>query len=211
MCRASLPTWCFSASMGPSWSTTTGCTAIVSPMVLCVERSWPTLQISLTGPALRPGRWPNVVVTLVPGLCYIAGCRRHFLCTDVCISHRVCSPSTGSLSSRPVSRAVRIVASRNLNQGLRGSVVLRQRLLCARFHQTSGGDRPCQCRCRISPNKISLWIQIHSLTWSRASCTQRHQGPGCRHLAMIWQNLTRRILVLLCPVLQRLTSCQWCL
>ena len=82
-----------------------------------------------------------------------------------------------------------------------------------RFHQT-GGDRPCQCCCRyhVSLNKISLWIRIlHSCTWWRPSCTQRHQGPGCRHLALIWQNLTQRLLVLLCPVLQYLTLCQWCL
>ena len=52
--------------LGPSWSTTTGCTAIVSPMALYVELSWPSCRISLTGPALGPGRWPNVFGTGVP-------------------------------------------------------------------------------------------------------------------------------------------------
>ena len=34
-------------------------------MALYVELSWPSCRISLTGPALRPGLWPNVAGTRV--------------------------------------------------------------------------------------------------------------------------------------------------
>ena len=48
-------------------------------------------------------------------------------------------------------------------------------------------------------------------TQSHLVATQRHRGPGRGHLALIWQNFIQTILILLCPVLQGLMLCQWCL
>ena len=92
------------------------------------------------------------------------------------------------------------------------STVLRRHLLWARFHQT-GGDRPCRCvATRVSPHRISLWNRItHICTRSRPSYAHHCRSPSRRPLAMTWQNLTRRILVLLCLIPQCPTLCQWCL
>ena len=162
-------------------------------------------------PTLRPGRWPNVVGTTGPGSSpsYPAPSPlgpTHRTPDDDAPARKAAravasatSPDDADVSSAPTSLLP--LGSARWGFPLL-STVLRRHLLCAYFRQT-GGNRPCRCRChyRISPHRISLGNRIpHSRTRSRPSCTHRHQGPGRRPLAMIWQNLTRTILVLLCPI-----------
>ena len=196
MCRASPPTWCFSANMGPSWSTTTGYTASVSPIAHSVELAWSSCRISLTGPALRPGRWSNMVGTRVPSPVRRQVIRHHRP-SGLLTVRRTTTLRPGKLlglwpllrrlmsPTFPLRRRLRcpsgLLAERRLALFRPGqprrtsqhpleqlSTVRHGHLLCARFRQT-GGDRPCRCRCRyhVSPHRISLCNRYRTVTLGR--------------------------------------------